>query len=110
MTTRTRAHPYMLNMVGRLIELRPGELVIFTVPCLAPVEKAKYLKLALPSLAVASEEKFQFNVPLKPEPLPAELQTDGGMFNWFPRWDRILFKQTDYQSWIKKFEDQRKRR
>jgi hypothetical protein len=100
--------------------LRPGEFVIFPVHCFAPVEKAKYLDIELPSLALVTAERFHFKVPLKAEPVPQEdraaqpagmwglVRTPPVLSNRFWRLEtlakRILFKCDDYKKWLKKYE------
>jgi hypothetical protein len=99
-------------LMGHRPDLRPGQFVVFGVTCRAPIERAKYLSIELPSFALGSEEKYRFKVPIKVEPLPEELrpqECSGGFFRW-PQEEKLLFKRHDCLQWLKKWEEERKHR
>jgi hypothetical protein len=94
-----------------VVAMRPGEFILFKVPIMEPVEKAKSLSVELPSLVVGSKDVFRLRLPLKAEQAkfvpPIDLDMSfilivppekPGEVN-----RKVLFKRDDFQAWFEKW-------
>ena len=100
-------HPLLrLGLLG----LPPNEFVIYALPALEVIDKAKYLYIDMSSLVMDSDERFKFKIPIKVEKLTYTPLLDQLPFEAAkPATRTVLFKRQDFESWFEKSIQRQKR-